>query len=106
MARKKKPKNTSTNDQPVVEDQDRTLAVAFAKLAMTAGYKKKSKAYREAKDKFIAREFNNYFGMDTSLKSWQILCGDLGLDMELLSSITKCKKVRAAIWDEPISHRI
>ncbi|KAE9381960.1 hypothetical protein N431DRAFT_476696 [Stipitochalara longipes BDJ] len=47
--------------------------------------------------KNIISEFDRYFGNDTKLENWQRLCGDVGVDGELLS-IRKCKQALIPVW--------
>lgn len=77
------------------------LAESFAKLALSKNPSKKSKSkYRKARSKFIAAEFEDFFGSDAKLENWQRLCDDLGLQGDL-TSITKCRKVclHCTTWD-------
>lgn len=65
----------------------------FALLAELSNLKIDSNAYRKAQGKFIASEFDEYFGEPNKLRNWQKLCSDLGIDGPP-TSITQCKKVR------------
>ena len=44
--------------------------------------------------KNVVREFDNYFGDVSKLANWQRFCKDIGLDIDELTSLSKCKKVR------------
>lgn len=49
---------------------------------------------RKLTKKNIAREFNKYFGDVSKLANWQRFCQDIGLNVDELTSLSKCKQVR------------
>jgi hypothetical protein len=52
-------------------------------------------ARKKSNKRNIVREFADYFGNESNLANWQMLCSDLDIEGDL-SSITKCKDVRAS----------
>jgi hypothetical protein len=64
----------------------------FALLAATQNLRPGTKKYRKARERFIADEFDDYFGDDTKLANWQGLCTTLGITGPP-RSITQCRKV-------------
>ncbi|TVY48025.1 hypothetical protein LOCC1_G001074 [Lachnellula occidentalis] len=48
--------------------------------------------------KNIAGEFNRYFGDVSKLENWQRFCQDIGLDVEELTTLTKCKNELSGVW--------
>jgi hypothetical protein len=69
-----------------------TLSDNFEVLAISRNLRPGSKAYRNARSRFIVNEFDEYFGEDTKLQNWQRLCTDLGIPGPP-QSITQCRKV-------------
>lgn len=49
-------------------------------------------AKKKSNGRNIAKEFSDYFGNETNLANWQMLCHDLSIGGDL-SSINKCKAV-------------
>src|ERR1700730_14738358 len=68
---------------------------SFALLATTRNLRPGTEKYRNARERFIVKEFDDYFGEDTKLGNWQKLCTDLGIEGPL-RSITQCRKV--GLW--------
>ncbi|KAL1598640.1 hypothetical protein SLS60_007780 [Paraconiothyrium brasiliense] len=63
----------------------------FNKLAIHENWSKREKARR--RDEAVETEFAHYFGTDYhDVAKWQELCGLVGIEIDGLSSITKCKK--------------
>lgn len=76
-----------------------SFADEFARLAVTEGLTKGSKAYRNGRRTFFATSaatgFEEHFGRNVAdLKAWQDLCKTVGIkDEDVPQSIKKCKKV-------------
>lgn len=70
-----------------------SFADEFARLAVTEGLTKGSKAYRNGRR--TATGFEEHFGHNVAdLKAWQDLCKTAGIkDEDVPQSIKKCKKV-------------
>jgi hypothetical protein len=70
-----------------------SLTHNFALLATAQYLRPGTKKYRRARERFIADEFDDYFGEDTKLANWQKLCTILRIEGPP-QSITQCRKVR------------
>ena len=70
-----------------------SLAHNFAHLATTQNLRPGTKKYRNARERFIADEFDEFFGENTKLANWQRLYTAVGIAGPP-QSITQCRKVR------------
>lgn len=70
-----------------------SLTHNFALLATTQNLPPGTKKYRNARERSIADEFDEYFGENTKLANWQRLCMALGI-AGLPQSITQRRNVR------------
>lgn len=61
-------------------------------------------AKKKARSRNIVKEFGDYFGNESKLANWQMLCSDVGIEGDL-SSLNKCKAVRnSPPHTNPVKH--
>lgn len=68
------------------------LATEFARLALSQGWKKGTKTWKNERQACMQTEFAHHVAVDNRLANWQSLCEEVGI-APTPESITKCKKV-------------
>ena len=97
--RKNKPAPQKSEVQTEKSSRMESLTNAVAGLSITQNNHFSSPKLNKEN---VAYEFDKYFGDASKLVNWQRFCVDIGLNIDELTSLTKCKQVRNPFASFPL----